>query len=253
MRSPILLLLTAAFLLPACARETERVAADSPLASELKLVDRQVKGLKEAIADARRGELFPGGDIAVGVSEAVVQSSLAQALPIEQPVAQNLRARIDRATVSFRSMQGSIQLEGRIWAVAEPGTWAELVLLGGIQEVEVEKETGVLRAEIALDGWDVKRAATLGEEAAWIKGLVRLLGERGLTALRDLVPAVRIPVGVEDGLDLPGASGAFTIPSGRLPFDAAVSRVLPLSGRLWVMVHVATPGWRKTDARRKGP
>lgn len=227
--------------------------ADSPLASELKLVDRQVKGLKEAIADARRGELFPGGDIAVGVSEAVVQSTIAQALPIEQRVAQNFRARIERTTVSFRSMQGSIQLEGRIWAVAEPGTWAELVLLGGIQDVQVEKETGVLRAEIALDGWDVKRAATLGEEAAWIKGLVRLLGERGLTALRDLVPAVRIPVGVEDGLDLPGASGAFTIPSGRLPFDAAVSRVLPLSGRLWVMVHVATPGWQKTDARRKGP
>ena len=41
----------------------------------------------------------------------------------------------------------------------------------------------------------------------WIKDLVRLLGDRGLASLRDLVPAIRIPVGIEKGLDLPGTSG----------------------------------------------
>ncbi|MBK5255758.1 MAG: hypothetical protein JJE39_06980 [Vicinamibacteria bacterium] len=125
MRSAILLLIAAAFSVFGCASKPEPVAADSPLASELKLLERQVSSLKEVIADAKRGELFPSGDIAVGVSEEAVQATLAQALPIERPVTQEFQARIERATVSFRSMQGSVTLEGRIWALAEPGTYAD--------------------------------------------------------------------------------------------------------------------------------
>ena len=257
MRPPILLLFLVAFSTSNCRRGADMVENDSPLASELKLLERQVGALRSAIADAKRGDLFSAGDLAIGVSEAVVQSTVSQALPIEKPVGTEFRARIDRAVVSFRSMQGSVTLEGRIWALADPSTFADLVLLGGIHGVEVEKETGLLTAEIVLDGWDVKRAAAIGTEADWIKGVVRLMGDRGLAVLRDLVPLVRIPVGIDNGIDLPGVSGgALTIPSGRLPFDASVSHVLPLSGRLWVMIHVTTTGWESTvvaRSRESGP
>lgn len=253
MRTFILLPIVVASLIAGCGPKRDLVAGDSPLASELKLLERQAAALKEAIADANRGDLFPPDQIAVGVSEEVVQAAIAQALPLEQPVAQEFRARIERAAVSFESMQGSVVLEGRIWAVAEPGTYADLLLIGGIEDVDVEKATGILQASIVLDGWDVKRAAAMGEESELIKALVRLLGDRGLSALRDLVPDVRIPVGIEDGVDLPGLSGPFTIPAGHLPFDAAVSRVLPLSGRLWVMVHVTTEGWQNTTPSRGSP
>ncbi len=208
--------------------------------------------LKLAVADAKRGELFRAGDIAVGLTEEAVQSTVAQALPIDATVAGEFQARIEKAVVSFRSMQGSVKLEGRIWALAEPGTWAELVLLGGIHDVEVDRATGVLSAGIVLDGWDVKRAAAVGEESEWIRQLVSLLGDRGVNALRGLVPPVRIPVGVENGIDLPAVSGPpLTIPAGHLPFDAEVSRVLPLSGRLWVMIHVKTSGWELAAAPGK--
>lgn len=249
MRSPILLPIVATLLIAACGREEERVQPDSALASELKLLERQVSSLKSAIDDSRQGELFPKDDIAIGVSEEVVQSTVSQALPIEKPVGTEFVARIERAVVSFRSMQGSVKLEGRVWAVADPGTYADLVLLGGIPEVRIDTE-GVLRAEIVLDGWDVKRAAAIGTESDWIKALVRMLGDRGLTALRDLTPDVRIPVGIERGIDLPGVSGGtVTIPAGRLPMDAEVSRVLPLSGRLWAMVHVTSTGWVRAAER----
>lgn len=250
MRSLILPPIAAVLLIAGCAREVEQVQPDSALASELKLLERQVASLKVAIADARRGELFPPGDIAIGVSEEVVQSAVSQALPIEKPVGTEFKARIDRAAVSFRSGQGSVKLGGRVWALADPGTYADLVLLGGIEDMVIDKETGVLRAEILLDGWDVKRAAAIGAESEWIKALVRVLGDRGLGALRELVPDVRIPVGIERGIELPGISGgAVTIPSGRLPMDATVSRVLPLSGRLWAMVHVTSTGWESTASR----
>ena len=123
-------------------------------------------------------------------------------------------------------------------------------LLLARHEVDIDHDTGVLRAQIALDGWDIQRAAAVGMEFGWTKDLVRMLGERGLVALRDLVPDVRIPVGIERGIDLPGVSGGVvTIPRGRLPLDAAVARVLPLSGRLWAMVEVTTTGWQRPTAK----
>lgn len=250
MRSPILPLIVGAISIAACGREVERVQPDSALASELKLLERQVTSLKAAIADAQRGQLFPQSDIAIGVSEEVVRSAVSQALPIEKPVGTEFMARIDRALVSFRAMQGSVKLEGRVWAVADPGTYADLVLLGGIEDVAIDKSTGVLKAEIVLDGWDVKRAAAIGTESEWIRALVVAVGDRGLAALRDLVPDVRIPVGIERGIELPGISGGpVTIPSGRLPMDATVSRALPLSGRLWAMVRVTSTGWERTEVR----
>ena len=90
----------------------------------------------------------------------------------------------------------------------------------------------------------------MGAEASLVTEAARLLGEHGLDALRDLVPPIRIPVGVEQEIDLPGVSGGpISIPSGRLPLDAKVSRVLPLGRRLWVMIDVTTTGWSPTSLR----
>lgn len=249
MRASILLRIACGLGVVACARPgSEAPVRDPLLVSQEKLLERQVGSLRTAIADAKAGVLFPPDDIAVGVSESVVQTTIAQALPIEKAVGAEFRARIDRVVVSFRSMQGSIRLEGRVWAVADPGTYADLFLVGGIEKVRVDQATGTLEASIVLDGWDVQRAAAVGAEMGWIKDLVQLMGDRGLEELRELVPPVRIPVGVEQGIDLPGISGGpATVPAGHLPLDASVTRVLPLSGRLWVMIGVRSGGWRKAS------
>ncbi len=249
MRWSILPLFLVPLAIAGCGGKADVVETDSPLASELKLLERQVSSLRAAVSDAKKGQLFAPGDLAVSVSDEVVQKALSQALPIERPLNAEFRARIDRALMSFRSMQGSVRLEGRVWAVKDPGTSADLVLLGGIHEVEVDRASGSLTAEIVLDGWDVQRASAAGAEMDWIKPLVRLLGQRGIAALRDLVPAVHIPVRIEREIDLPGVSGGVvTIPAGRLPLDARVSRVLPLSERLWAMIHLTTTGWEPAPA-----
>lgn len=258
MRPPILLRIALVLLLipslSGCRRAAEVVSPDSPMASELKLLERQVASLKEAIQDAKRGELFSPGDIAIGVTEEVVQTVLSEAFPIEQAVSEDFVGRIDRAIVSFRSMQGSVRLEGRVWAKADPATYADLILLGGIHEVEIDRDTGVLRARIALDGWDVQRASAAGMEFEWTRELVRMIGEKGLETLRNLVPPVRIPVGIERGIDLPGVQGGVvSIPAGHLPLEAEVARVLPISGRLWAMVDVSSSGWRKSEGKSTNP
>lgn len=249
MRASILLRIVCVLGVVACARPgSEAPAPDPLLVSQEKLLERQITSLRTAVTDAKAGLLFPPDDIAIGISESVVQATVAQALPAEKPIGSEFRARIDRAVVSFRSMQGSIRLEGRVWAVADPGTYADLFLVGGVEKVRVDQPTGTLEAEIVLDGWDVQRAAAAGAELEWVKDLVRLMGDRGLDELRELVPLIRIPVGVEQGIDLPGVSGGpVTVPAGRLPLDASVTRVIPLSGRLWVMIRVRTGGWRKAS------
>ena len=74
----------------------------------------------------------------------------------------------------------------------------------------------------------------------------------GVSGLRDLVPDLRIPVGIEKSIDLPGADGhPVSIPSGRLPLDARVSRVLPLSGVLWAMVRIRTTGWEPAKPQER--
>lgn len=249
MRASILLRIACVLGVGACARPgSEAPAPDPLLVSQERLLERQVDALRTAIADAKAGLLFPPDDIAVGVSESVVQATIAQALPIEKAVGAEFRARVDRVVVSFRSMQGSVRLEGRVWAVADPGTYADLFLLGGLEQARVDRSTGTLEGSIVLDGWDVQRAVAAGAEMDWIRDLVHLVGDRGLEELRELVPQVRIPVGVEQGIDLPGlAGGPVTVPAGRLPLDASVTRVLPLSGRLWVMIGVRSGGWRKAS------
>lgn len=246
--------LVASLWVAGCLKAPDAVSPDSPLASEARLLERQVVSLRQALADSKRGTLFPPDHLAVGVSEAVVQSLVAQALPIERPIASRFMARIDRANVSFAAMQGAVKLEGRIWSLANPSTFAELTLMGGIEGVEIERATGILKAEIALDGFEVKRAAAMGAEADLVTEAARLLGQQGLGALRDLVPPIRIPVGVEQEVDLPGVSeGPILIPAGRLPLEARVSRVLPLAGKLWVMISVTTPGWSPARVRPPAP
>ena len=256
MRASILLCLGLGAMpfLAGCREREETVGPDSPLASELKLLERQVTALEEAVTDAKKGELFPSGDIAIGLSETAVQSAVSQALPIERRIGSDFQARIERVTVSFRSMQGVVTLEGRVWAIVEPNTYADLVLLGGIGDVDIDRATGVLSARIELDGWDVRRAAAVGAEVEWMKTLVQTLGADGVAQLRELVPDLKIPVGIEKAIDLPGADGhPVAIPAGRVPLDARVSRVLPLSGRLWAMVRVDTTGWEPSPATKGQP
>ena len=233
----------------ACGRGGRDALRDSPRASEMQLLERQVVSLRKALSDSKGGKLFPPDQLAVGVSEQVVQALILQALPIESPVGSQFHARIDRATVSLHGMQGAVKLEGRIWAVIDPSTFANLTLMGGIDGVEIERATGQLRAKIVIDGFDVTRAAAIGAEGEVVTEAARMLGRQGLGALRNLVPPLRIPVGIQQDLDISGISdGPIRFPAGRLSLEATVSRVLALSGRLWVMIDVATPGWSPLPA-----
>lgn len=53
MRRPILLFFVATLSVPGCGKKPDVVTPDSPLAPELKLLERQVVSLKAAIADAK--------------------------------------------------------------------------------------------------------------------------------------------------------------------------------------------------------
>ena len=94
---------------------------------------------------------------------------------------------------------------------------------------------------------DAQLVADGGVDLIDVTGFRRILARRKNEFVVALITAVTVcAVGVEQGIDLPGLSGGpVVVPAGRLPLDASVTRVLPLSGRLWVMVGVRSGGWRK--------
>jgi hypothetical protein len=235
-------------LAPACNRSRPNATASASLAEravETQQLERQVEALKRALVDAQKGALFSPDHLAIGASEEVAQALIARALPIEKEIAGRFQSRIERATVSFRSLQASVVLEGRVSHKEDGETFADLKLFGGIPTIEVDPGGRTLRADIVLDSFQVTRAAAAGAEHALVTMVARELGERGLDALRALVPPLRLPVALEQAISMPGVTeGPVAIQGGELPLRASVARVLPISGRLWAMVDVKDDGWR---------
>lgn len=211
---------------------------------------RQVEGLRGALVDAQKGTLVSPDHIAIGVDEETAKGLISAALPIERVVADDFHARIETATVAFRSFEATVTLEGRVTHRDMPATYADLILRGAIPSVDIDPERRSLRAEITLDSFEVKRAAAVGAENDLVTLAARRFGERGLAELRALVPQLQLPVALEQEIDMPAIhEGPVSIPGGRLPLEARVARVIAASGRLWAMVEVAKPKWQRASSK----
>jgi hypothetical protein len=232
-------------LVPACSRRDAEADLDPAHEAELVTLRRQVEGLRGALVDSQRGALVSPDHIAIGVDEETARNLLAATLPIERVIADDFDARIDTATVAFRSFEATVTLEGRVTRRDMPETYADLILHGAIPGVEIDRAGRTLRADIVLDSFEVKRAAAVGAEHDLVKLVARRLGERGLAELRGLVPALRFPVSIEQEIAMPAIhEGPVSIPAATLPLEASVARVLAASGRLWAMVEVRNSAWR---------
>lgn len=216
------------------------------------LLRRQNQGLRELIADAEKGTLFSPEHLVVGVDEALARALLRAGLPQERTVGR-FRVRVEEADVRFRSTQSVVTLGGRVATAEDPETFVDLTLLGGLDRLEVDSATATLTARVVIDRFEVQRAEAGGSESAVAKSVIAGLAERGLSSLADLVPRLEIPVRLDHELNLTGfGDGPVSVRPARLPIQVAVARVLPLGGRLWVMLQVSAGPWtrRATEAAR---
>jgi hypothetical protein len=223
-----------------CARHVE-----SPPAEQL-VLERQVGKLRELVTAAEGGSLLDFGQLLIVVDESLVQSVLASAASLEGDVGGGFWVRIDKASASFQDGVALVRMGGEARLVNESvSTWAEVY--GGLEVVELDPESGVLRARVKVYAVEVARADILGiDEPA--RELTKALAEGGLESL---LGPVEVPVRIEDHLRLPAVTTRrLRIPAMEVPVIASVTSVRVFGGKLWVGIGASLPAAEGEPCRR---
>lgn len=245
----VLMAVLAAFLPLACGHGE----ADVRARREKAILERQIHGLQQLVGFAEKGTLFAPDWLAIGIDEGLVQDLIAAGLPQEHGIGERFKARLETAAVSFRGNQSLVTLGGRVGSKDNLGTFADLTLMGGLDELKIDPRTGTLTARVSLYHFEVQQASAGGLQIGLVSSVVEELGRQQLDSLRDLVPPLQIPVHLESGFTIPGlGEGAVQVEPGELPFQLSVTRVAPMGGRLWVMIQATAGPWMATPVSPAG-
>jgi len=228
---------------------------EAPRAGELharkKILEREVEGLREVVARLERGEPgLPPGDVVIAVEDGLLRDLLEAQLPLEADV-ERFHVRLDKAQVAFRGSP-LVTLEGRVAWRERDGIEGEVRLLGALDAIKLDPESGTLRAAIAVDHIDLKRVAGLEQVLSGVA-----LDELARTLRVELtgrLPPVAIPIKVAQRIELPPVTtGPVRIDGASMPLEVTVSQVLAVGGTLWVAVRVEAGQFRKTGEETPAP
>lgn len=205
----------------------------------------QIDTIEDLIGKAERGESHLD-EVVVGVSASLVRSVLAAGLPLEQVVAGRFRVVLNEAEVHFGGGRSGVTLRGRVSPPSSRATFAEVVVEGELDRLRILAGRGTLAGEVVLRHVEVIRAAAGGADSAFVRSAVQALGHEGLESLAKLVPRLAVPIRVEQSLAIAGlGDGPVVVTPGELPFQAAVTSVVPLDEWLWVTIDLSAGPWRR--------
>ena len=212
--------------------------------AESAALKRQAETLRHLIAAVETGEAFSSRHVTLGIGQELVRGLLQLTLPVETRTAPDLHVRLETAEVAFDNGESRVTLRGRVSRASSPGTFADLVVHGGLHRFEVGEPAGQVTARVALDRLEVRRAEAEGLRRDLVEGVLERLGEPSLAALAEQIPPLSIPVRFERALETGAVrAGPFTIPPGSVRLRVELARVVALRGRLWVLLDVsAAPG-----------
>jgi hypothetical protein len=215
---------------------------------------RQVEDLQGLIRAAEQGELLPRDRLLVAVDEQTVGDLSRLGLPREQDVfgsGGRLRVRIDAVDVEFRDGHGLVRLDGRVYRTSGPPdeVFAELAVLGRVDRVEVDEESGGLRGRVTLIGLEVKRVGIFGE-GALRRQLLETLAGLNPQVLSLLSESLVLPVRLEREVRIRGTGdgGPIRIPPARFPLSARVTGLLAFDRRLWIVLDLSAGEWTPLEA-----
>jgi hypothetical protein len=208
----------------ACARTHEPRAEEQVLRLE-------VEKLRAQVTAAEAGKLLDFEQLLVVVDQKLVQQLLASAIPAEGDVGGGFHVAIDAASAEFGDGVALIHLNGDARHAAG-GPSARIAVYGGLDVVELEPASGMLRARVSVYQVEVLGGG-LGFGATG-RRLTQALAEGGLESL---VGPIEVPVRIEDRLRLPELhTRRVSVPALEVPVAARVSSVRVFGGKLWVSV-----------------
>jgi len=210
------------------------VQPDPPSSEELVLA-RRIQGVRTLIADAERGKLLDFHELLVVVDQHLVQDLITSMTPFEREVGSFYRVRIDSATTEFEDGLALLRLDGRAML---PGsdTYVDLSVFGGADILDLDADTGLLRARMTVFAVDVPEVRLVGRDAP-ARNLARAISRERLEAFADILPSVPIPVRVQHDVTLPAVqTDVVKISETKVPIAATVLQVRVFRGKLWVTV-----------------
>jgi hypothetical protein len=149
--------------------------------------------------------------------------------------------RVTRAEVHFEDGFGLVRLDADAAFSDRPAAegHALLTLYGGLDVVELDPDSGVLRGGVRVIALDARRVDVFGRRSRVAEDLVEQLGREQLDAFSALASRIEIPVQLERSVNLPAVGpGEVAIEAAAIPLRAAVTDVKAFSGKLWVSVDV---------------
>jgi hypothetical protein len=198
---------------------------------------KQTEALKGLVDAADRGALLNFRHVLVVVDQRLVQDLLRAAMPIEGPVGA-FQVRLESADASFGDGIALVHLNGKATLV-ESSVTADLKVYGGLEVVNLDAGSGLLRCEVRVFGVEADRANVLGIDEP-LRGLTEALSEGGLAAL---LRFVEIPVRIDDHLSLPAIdTKRLRIRAAEVPIRASVAEVKVFGGKLWVSLSEQPQG-----------
>lgn len=219
--------------------------------ADAKVLRRQVESLQDLITALRSNRLIDERWLAVSVDEPAVAALIQAGLPQEALIADRFRVRVESAEVAFRSGTGLVRLRAKV-ADQKSDRRAEVFYQGGLDDIVVTPD-GRLRTRVVVDHIDVPQAQAAGVDSGTIADLAEQLAGQNLRALENMVPPVAIPVRLQQTLAIEGlGDGPVQVRAGELPVSGTVARVVPLSGRLWVLLDVKVGAWRPRGSAPAG-
>jgi hypothetical protein len=219
-------------------------ARHAAIRGEKLLLQKQIDGLGTLIAALKRGELTRTDQLLVGADEATVERLIGATLPQERVIAKRFRIRLEKAQVRFRGNQSVVTLAGRASAVDSPATFVDVALKGGLNDLIVQRDSGALTTRVAIYSLEVQRAAAIGAENRAVRELAKAVGQARVDSLAELGPTVVIPIRLHEDISLNALDEEpVTAAPGKLHIQLTVSKVLAVSGRLWVLLDVVAGPW----------
>jgi hypothetical protein len=209
----------------------------APSAEEL-VLQREVQKLRAQVEAAEAGTLLDFEQMLVVVDQELVQRLLTSATPLEGDVGQGFHVRIDAARAEFSNGVALVHLDGEARLVGSAIS-AQMRIYGGLDVVELDPASGVLRARVAVYAAEIPKADVLGIDQP-ARRLTQGLAEGGLETL---LGPIEVPVRIEDRLRLPALrTRRISVPALDVPVAATVSSVRVFAGKLWVGVRAKVTG-----------
>lgn len=221
--------------------------------AEARVLKRQIESLQEMVQATREKRLVDQGWLAVAVDETAVKSVIEAGLPQEAVLARRFRVRVEAAEVIFRSGASLVNLKAHVTDERSPDRQAEVVYQGGLDDITVSGD-GRLQTRVLIDNVELSEAKAAGSDASRLASVAETLAGRNLEMLQGLIPALAIPVKLQQNLSIDGlGDGPVQVDPGDLPISARVARVLPWSGRLWIFLDVKAGPWRERPPATPSP